>query len=108
MTVTLQGYLPYLPALRDPADPKHGKALDYFAKNNDYISLQWILMKRARLTPEEGIRFFGGPQTDWVRQFVVLALQQDKEGFARKYDDHERNRRKTHQEFEHVDPSSPE
>jgi hypothetical protein len=101
----LESFVPLIPALRDPANPDHDKALDYFAqeKHSRWITLQWILSDRAKLTTEERIRFFGGPKGQWARQFVVLALQNDKAGFSRKLDQHERTWRQTHQVWDWED-----
>ncbi len=95
----LKGFLPLLAALRDPASAEHTQALDYFAKQPDWIALQWILASRAKLSTEENIRFFGGPTASWERQFVVLALQKDKAAFQKKFDEHERTWRVTHQDW---------
>ena len=83
--VLLKGFLPLLPALGDPANPEHEKALDYFKKSPEWIALQWVLADQANLSPEERIRFFGGLDTDWERKLVVLAIKGDKEAFENNY-----------------------
>lgn len=86
MMYKLRGFLPLIPALRDPASPDHGKALDYFANYSQWPSLQWTLLQNAHLSVEEGVRFLGGKNTDPERLLVVAYLVKDKELFARTYD----------------------
>ncbi|MGB8354319.1 MAG: hypothetical protein WCD79_10555 [Chthoniobacteraceae bacterium] len=95
----LKGFLPLIPALKDAASPDHGKALDWFATSPDWITYQWIFSQNAKLGTEESIRFFGGETTDWVRQFVVLALRKDKGEFEKEYQEHERTWRAKHRDW---------
>src|SRR5205807_1804701 len=50
----------------------------------------------AKLSVDENVRFFGGKDTDWNRQFVVLALLKNKDEFEKKYQEHERTWAVTH------------
>ena len=87
----LEDFIPLIPALNDPMSPDHGKALDWFAKDPGWITVQWVLSRNAKLSTDETIRFFGGKDTDWNRQFVVLALLKDKDTFEKEYQEHEQN-----------------
>ncbi len=90
MMNTLKGFIPLVPALKDASHPEHTKALDYFATNHHWPTLQWIFIKNAKLDTDESVRFLGGRETDWERQLLVLFLLKDKETFKAKYNDQEK------------------
>jgi hypothetical protein len=90
MMLSMKGFVPLVPALKDSKQPDHNKALDYFAKNDEWPTLQWILIKNSKLSTEEAVRFLGGRETDWQRQFIVLYLLKDKVNFEAKYQEQEK------------------
>ena len=47
LALNMRGFLPLLKALRDPKDPKHGEALDYFGNSGNAENLRWILIQKA-------------------------------------------------------------
>ena len=55
-----KGFVPLLPALKDPKHPRHEEALDYFGKSANAVVFRWILIYKYKLTPNEAIRFLGG------------------------------------------------
>jgi hypothetical protein len=74
----LKGFVPLLPALKDPKHPRHEEALDYFGKSGNAVVLRWILIEKYKLTPKEAIRFLGGRETDRFRRVLILYLEKDK------------------------------
>jgi hypothetical protein len=84
---TLKGFIPLIPALKDPNNPDHEKALDYFGKSNKGSVLRVILILKYGLNKEDAIRFLGGPETDRFRHVVVLYLQNDSGDMLRAYSD---------------------
>lgn len=86
-TQRLKAFLPLIPALKNPADPGHAKALDYFADDSAWPVLQWIMIKQYQLGTPDAIRFLGGENTDTVRQFLAAYLQKDKPKFEKLFQD---------------------
>ena len=87
MALKLKGFLALLPAFKNPENPDHGKALDYFGKYNQWPTLQWMYLQKAKLSAEDGVRFLGGKDTDPERRMMVAYLLKDKALFAKTYDD---------------------
>ncbi len=82
----LKAFIPLIPALKDPANPDHGKALDFFQKYQSWPTLQWVLIQKAKLPPEEAVRFLGGKDTDPERRMLVAYLLKDKKLFQTTFD----------------------
>lgn len=73
----LKGFVPLIPALKNPKNPDHEKALDYFGKSNKGLVLRVILILKYGLNKDDAIRFMGGPETDRFSHIVILYLQND-------------------------------
>jgi|GEM_PF-343980 len=86
MMLKLEAFLPLIPALKDPAHPDHGKALDFFATYKNWPTLQWTWLTKYKLSTADAVRFLGGPQTDPERRLMVMYLLKDKEGFRKAYE----------------------
>jgi hypothetical protein len=87
MALKLKGFLPLVPAFKNPKHPDHAKALNYFGAYNKWPTLQWVFVQKAKLSTEEAIRFLGGKDTDLERRLLVAYLLKDKELFSRTYDE---------------------
>jgi hypothetical protein len=87
----LKGFVPLLPALKDPKHPDHGKALDYFGKRNEGQVLRTILVLRCGLSTNDAIRFLGGQETDRYRNVLMTYLLKDKERMKVVFADYEKN-----------------
>lgn len=79
-------FLPLLPALKDPKNPDHAKALDAFPKSDLLLLEQWVVYARAHLSPVEAVRFFTAPEMTGDRLMVVAALQGDQATFQRLFE----------------------
>ncbi len=75
----IKGFLPLIPALKNPKSPEHEVALDYFGKSNAGVVLRWVLIKKYKIPPLEAVRFLGGKETDRMRRVLVLSILEDKE-----------------------------
>ncbi len=100
MMQKLKGFLPLLPALKDSRHRDHGKALDYFGSYNQWPTMQWVLAQEAKLSPEDAVRFLGGPSTDLERRFFVAYLLKDKLLFRQTYQEFEKERRRENKEWQ--------
>jgi hypothetical protein len=76
--------LPLIPALNDHRHPDHQKALDAFPHTPGLLFSQWVLLAKAKLTPDEAARFLD-PSVSKERQLIVLALQGKVKEFEKLY-----------------------
>ena len=83
----LKGFVPLIPALKDPQNPDHEKALDYFGKSDKGTVLRVILILKYGINEKDAIRFLGGPETDRFRHLVVLYLQNNTREMPEAYKD---------------------
>jgi hypothetical protein len=81
----LRDFIPLIPALRDATHADRQKALDFFAKDKYWPTLQWVLTRNCRLGAADAVRFLGGRETDPERRLMVCYLLKDKPGFAIAY-----------------------
>jgi hypothetical protein len=87
----LKGFVPLIPALKDPKSPDHEKALDYFGKSNKGLVLRTILILNDGLNTKDAIQFLGGPETDHFRHVVILYLRNDEKEMQEAFDDYNSN-----------------
>lgn len=87
----LKGFVPLIPALKDPNSPDHEKALDYFGKSNKGLVLRVVLILKYGLTKDDAIRLLGGPETDRFRHVVVLYLENDSSDMREAFLDFNKN-----------------
>jgi hypothetical protein len=76
----LKSFLPLLPALSDPKDPQHKKAIHYFGNDVEWVDLRWLWVEKFKLPKEDAIAFLGGRETDAARHALVCYLDGDTEG----------------------------
>ncbi len=81
----LRGFLPLIPALKDPKHADHAKALDYFARDRHWAALQWYFIKKYKLSTEDAVRFLGSLTTNPERRLAVQYLLKDAPGFDSTY-----------------------
>ncbi len=74
----IKNFIPLIPALADPKNPKHGEALDFFGKSRNATNLRWVFIQKYKLPVDEAIRFLGGEETDRLRRVMIVGLKQDK------------------------------
>ena len=86
-TQRLKGFLPLIPALKDPKHPDHDKALDYFVRSNQWTTLQWLFITKYKLSTEDAVRFLGSLETDPERRLMARYLLKDAPGFEETYND---------------------
>jgi len=69
----LLGFVPLLSGLSDPASPRHTQALDYFSTNTFAPTMQWLWIRRYKLSDADAIRFLGGPNATnaYIRVMVT-------------------------------------
>jgi hypothetical protein len=87
----LKGFVPLIPALKDPKNPDHEKALDYFGKSDKGIVLRVILILKYGLGNDDAIRLLGGPETDRFRHVVILYLLNNANQMAQAFYDYDSN-----------------
>jgi hypothetical protein len=75
---TMKGFLPLIPALKDPKHPRHEETLDYFGKSDMAEIFRWILIRKYKLNSQDAIRFLGGKETDRLRRVLVLYLENER------------------------------
>ncbi|HAB18988.1 MAG TPA: hypothetical protein PLX89_14200 [Verrucomicrobiota bacterium] len=73
-------FIDLLPALADPKHVDRERALDFFGRDNTAVVLRWIWIRHYKLSAEDGIRFLGGREVEYVRKVLALALQKDAKG----------------------------
>ncbi len=71
----LRGFVPLLPALKDPKHPKREEALSYFGKQADGVIFRWILIQKYKVPTEDAIRFLGGRENDPLRSCLIACLE---------------------------------
>jgi hypothetical protein len=81
----LKEFIPLWPAFREAAHPDHEKALDHLKFCTKWPTLQWMLLRNAKLNRADAVRFLGGVETDPDRRLLVFYLQRDKESFEKTY-----------------------
>lgn len=84
-TQQLKGFLPLIPALKDPKHPDREKALDYFARSSYWTALQWFLITKYKLSTEDAVRFLGSMKAGPERRLMVRYLLKDPSGFEQTY-----------------------
>ncbi len=78
----VRDYLALVPALKNPADPKHREAVESFPATNTYLFVQWVLYARSALSEEEGVRFFGGDRAADAAKPMIAAIQKKSDAFT--------------------------
>lgn len=73
----LQKFLPLLPALKDPSNPKHQDALDYFGRDQSWGILRWLWIQKYKLPRDDAIDLLGGEEVGGPRQVLVPYLEGD-------------------------------
>src|SRR5208283_1487228 len=74
----LLGFLPLLPALRDPQHADHEKALHYFGRDDSWLILRWLWIEKFNVKSPDAVTFLGGGGTDTYRHLLVCYLDGDK------------------------------
>ncbi|MGV3659345.1 MAG: hypothetical protein ACO1TE_04150 [Prosthecobacter sp.] len=77
----MRDFMPLLPALADARHPRHGEALCYFHRDEDWPSVQWILIQHCKLPLPEAEKFLGGEMTNPERLGLIAALRGDRQLF---------------------------
>jgi hypothetical protein len=83
----LLGFIPLIPALKDPSHPDHAKALDYFGPRSWWGFVQWNLLEKTELPVEEGVRFLGGDGAIPQARVLIAALSEDRGAFEKAYNE---------------------
>lgn len=83
----LHGFIPLIPALKDPASTNRIQALDYWGKDGTMSILRWILARKYNLSPDETARFLGGEESDPFRRVLILYARGDKAGIRAAWND---------------------
>lgn len=73
----LMGFLPLLPALKDPKHADRSEALNYFGDSAQWLVLRWIWINKYKLSKDDAIRFLGGRETDPFRHVLICYLESD-------------------------------
>lgn len=83
----IRDFLPMLPALADPKDPRHEEALTYFHKTSDYVSpaFRFILARRFKLPVEDAVKFIGPERPSPARRLLIAYLRNDTKDFISAY-----------------------
>ncbi len=76
----LLGFLPLLPALKDPKHAQHQAALSYFGQQDIWMIPRWLWVDKFNLSKEDAIEFLGGRESDVLRRALVCYLEKDRVG----------------------------
>jgi len=77
MGARLKSFIPLLPALAEPKNPKHKEAIGYFGPDKNAVLIRWIWIEKFKLSKEDAIAFLGGRETDAARRVMVGYLEGD-------------------------------
>jgi hypothetical protein len=91
----LLGFLPLLPALRDPKHVSHQNAIRYFEKSAGWTVLRWIWIRKYELPKEDAIAFLGGREADLFRRVLISYLENDPRQTADAYSQLEKENKVT-------------
>jgi hypothetical protein len=78
----LLAFLPLLPALHDPQNSDHKKALEYFGRNDSWLMLRWFWIEKFNLKAPDAVTFLGGRETDRARRVLVCYLDRNAQALA--------------------------
>ncbi len=83
----LREFLPLLPALADPKDARHDKALTFFHESSDYVppALRFILARRFNLSVDDAVKFIGPERPSPARRLLIAYLRKDEKDFIAAY-----------------------
>lgn len=77
----MRDFMPLLPALADPQHARHVEALQFFQRDDEWPTAQWLLIQRCKLPQAEAELFLGGEKTNPERLSLIAYLRGDKELF---------------------------